>query len=193
MTTGASIAGRKSVGDLDFYETPAWATRKALDAMLADGVLQKYDDILEPCCGAGAISKVLGEYGFANVRSSDLQTGDCIYGRRGVDVYEDIPDQDCEVIFTNPPYSLMTRENMLEEFLRIARKKVILLLNIYFLAGKSRKELLERSHLRHIYIHSDRVTMHPYGQPAPKNGGTKMFAWYVWDHTYTGRPTISWI
>jgi hypothetical protein len=86
---------------------------------------------------------------------------------------------------------MMIKNNMLSEFLRISNKKVILLLNIYFLSSKSRKQLLETSHLRHLYIHSDRVTMFPFGQEVPKNGGTKMFAWFVWDKEYDGEPTFS--
>ena len=111
---------------------------------------------------------------------------------KGVDVY-DIEDDACEVVFTNPPYNLMTKGNMLAEFQRIATNKVILLLNIFYLSSKERKQMLENSHLRHVYIHSDRVTMFPYGQEKPKNGGTKMYAWFVWDKDYRGKPTISWI
>lgn len=187
---GNIIAGRKKTDEYDFYETPRWATERVIDAMIPDGVLNKYDDIYEPCSGAGAISSVLEGYGFENIRKSDIQTGDYIVGQKGIDVYE-LPDGCCDVVFTNPPYNLMTKENMLTEFLRIANKKVILLLNIYFLSSKSRKEILETSHLRHLYIHSDRVTMYPFGQEAPKNGGTKMFAWFVWDKEYNGKPTFS--
>lgn len=187
---GNIIAGRKQSDEYDFYETPKWATERAVNAMISDGILNKSDVIYEPCCGAGAISSVLKEYGFENVMASDIQTEDYICGEKGVDVYE-IPDKCCDVVLTNPPYNLMTKNSMLSEFLRISNKKVILLLNIYFLASKSRKELLETSHLRHLYVHSDRVTMFPFGQEAPKNGGTKMFAWFVWDKEYNGKPTIS--
>lgn len=160
--------------------------------MLEDNLISKQDDILEPCSGAGAISDVLESYGFENVKMSDIQTLDCIKGEKGVDVYN-IPDNSCEVVFTNPPYNLMTKQKMLQEFLRISKKKVILLLNIFYLSSKDRKAMLEQSHLRHVYIHSDRVTMFPYGQEKPKNGGTKMYAWAVWDKEYNGKPTLSWI
>ena len=72
----SNIVGRTTIteGNYDFYETPSWATEKALDQMIIDGVINKYDDILEPCSGAGAISDVLEGYGFANVRNSDIQT-----------------------------------------------------------------------------------------------------------------------
>ena len=190
--SGTAIVGRKVNTEFDFYETPEWATKKALDAMLTDGILTKHDFIYEPCCGAGAITDVLEACGFKNIKKSDIQIADCIKGEKGIDVY-DIEDNACEVVFTNPPYDRMTKDNMLAEFQRIASKKVILLLNIFFLASKERKPILENSHLRHIYIHSDRVTMYPYGEEKPKNGGTKMFAWYVWDKEYDGKPTLSWI
>jgi hypothetical protein len=198
MSNGLSITGRKKTNDeYDFYETPRWSTEKAVEAMLIDGILNKYDDIYEPCVGAGAISDVLESYGFENVKKSDIQIADYIKGEQGVDVYE-VSDEVCDVVFTNPPYNLMTLKekdggSMLKEFLRISRHKVILLLNIFFLSSKERKELLEHSHLRHIYIHSDRVTMYPYGEEKPKNGGTKMYAWFVWDKDYEGKPTLSWI
>ena len=190
---GTSIVGRTVNEDVyDFYETPRQATEKALKAMLDDGILHRSDNVLEPCCGAGAIVDVLSAYGFENISASDIQDSAIIKGERGVDVYK-IKDNSCDVVFTNPPYNLMTKNNMLDEFLRISNNKVILLLNIYYLSSKERKLMLEQSPLRHIYIHSDRLTMYPYGETKPKNNGTKMFAWFVWDKDYKGKPTISWI
>ncbi len=190
--TGNSITGRKENIAYDFYETPKWATEKAVKAMLRDKILNKKEFVYEPCVGAGAITDVLEMYGFENIEASDIQTADYIKGMKGVDVYE-VEDNACDVVITNPPYNLMTKGNMLAEFQRIAEKKVILLLNIFYLSSKDRKKMLENSSLRHIYIHSDRVTMFPYEQEKPKNGGTKMYAWYVWDKEYTGKPTLSWI
>lgn len=197
MSNGLSITGRKKNDVYDFYETPTWATEKALDAMLRDGYITKQDNILEPCSGAGAISSVLEKYGFENVKNSDIQIADFIRGERGINVY-DIEDNSCDVIFTNPPYNLMTLKeckggSLLKEFLRISRQKVILLVNIFFLSSKDRKELLENSHIQHMYIHSDRVTMFPYGEEKPKNGGTKMFVWVIWNKQYNDKPTFSWI
>lgn len=197
MSNGFSITGRKKNDVHDFYETPIWATEKALDVMLRDGYITKQDDILEPCSGAGAISSVLEKYGFENVKNSDIQTADFIRGEKGINVY-DIEDNSCDVIFTNPPYNLMTLKeckggSLLKEFLRISRERVILLVNIFFLSSKDRKELLENSHIQHMYIHSDRVTMYPFGEEKPKNGGTKMFVWVIWNKQYNDKPTFSWI
>lgn len=198
MSEGLSITGRKKYDDkFDFYETPKWATEKAIEAMLRDGFITKQDDIYEPCSGAGAISDVFEQYGFENLRCSDIQDEDYIEGEKGIDVYK-LEDNICDVVFTNPPYNLMTLKekkggSMLKEFLRISKKKVILLVNVFFLSSQERKELLKSSHLRHMYIHSDRVTMYPFGEEKPKNGGTKMFVWLIWDKDYEGLPTFDWI
>lgn len=195
MSTGTSIIGRNKNDKFDFYETPEWATEKVLKQMLDDGFITKGESIYEPCCGAGAITKVLKKFGFDNVNCSDIQTANYICGNKGIDVY-DIKDNQCDVIITNPPYNLMTLPekkggSLLKEFLRISKKKVILLLNIYFLSSKQRKELLNSSHLKHMYIHSERVTMYPFGEEKSKNNGTKMYAWFIWDQDYIGRPTFS--
>lgn len=186
------IAGRKQDNVYDFYETPAWAAEKAVCRMVNDGIMGRDDVVYECCCGAGAIADVLEAYGFKKVLRSDIQTGGYIKGSKGIDVYG-IKDNSCDVVFTNPPYNGMTKGNMLQEFIRISRSRVILLLNVYYLAGKARKEMLENSHLMHVYIHSERVTMYPFGTEPPKNGGTKMFVWCVWDKSYNGMPSLSWI
>ncbi|MBQ7818568.1 MAG: hypothetical protein IJ341_02605 [Bacteroidales bacterium] len=197
MSNGLAITGRKLSTELDFYETPHHATEMVVDALLKDGLISLNDDIYEPCSGAGAIVDVLKAKGFTNLRGSDIQDEDYVFGDRGVSVFS-LQDNLADVIFTNPPYNKMTRKkkdggSMLNEFLRIANKKVILILNVFFLSSKERKELLESSHLRHMYIHPDRVTMFPYGEEKPKNGGTKMFVWLVWDKEYNGKPTFSWL
>lgn len=110
MTDRQTITGRKHIDDVyDFYETPKWATEKAIEAMLSDGIINKYDNIYEPCVGAGAITDVLSIYGFENVKASDIQTAEYIKGQKGLDVY-DIEDNSCEIVFTNPPYNLMTQK-----------------------------------------------------------------------------------
>ena len=64
----------------DFYETPRWTTEKVIEAMLVDGLINKHDNIYEPCCGTGAISDVLQAYGFENLKCSDVQDADYIKG-----------------------------------------------------------------------------------------------------------------
>jgi len=192
MSIAEGIVGRKKSEDkFDLYETPSWSTDLMIKRLIEDGVLNITENITECCCGAGAISKVLETNGF-KVQSSDIQIEDFIYGEKGIDVHN-IKDKSREIIITNPPYNLMTKGNMLDEFLRISNNKVILLLNIYYLSSKDRYKLLHNSPLKYVYIHSDRVTMFPYGEEKPKSTGTKMFAWFVWEQGYDGEPIIRWI
>jgi hypothetical protein len=192
MSNGQSITGRKKNIKYDLYETPKDATRKILNALIKDNILKESRDELYECCsGAGAITSILDEFAF-KYKASDIQNKEYIIGNKGVDVFK-LPNNCCSTVFTNPPYDLMTKENMLNEFLRISTDKVILLLNIFYLSSDKRKELLRNSPLKYVYIHSDRLTMYPYGEAKPENGGTKMFAWFVWEHGYNGKPMIDWI
>ena len=192
MAVAEGIVGRKKNNDkFDLYETPDWATELIVNRLLEDKVLSLGDIITEPCSGAGAVSKVLESKGLG-VKSSDIQKEPFIYGDKGVDVYK-MSDKSEDIIFTNPPYNLMTKNGMLNEFLRVSKDKVILLLNIYYLSSKDRYALLTNSPLKYIYVHSERVTMFPYGEEKPKSSGTKMFAWFVWEHGYEGEPVVRWI
>lgn len=192
MAIAEGIIGRKKTNDkFDLYETPKWATELIVDRLIDDKVLSISNTISEPCSGAGAISKVLLDKGFI-VKSSDIQDEDFVFGSRNVDVYN-MPDKSEDIVFTNPPYNLMTKNGMLNEFLRVANDKVILLLNIYYLSSKDRYELLTNSPLKYIYVHSERVTMFPYGEEKPRSSGTKMFAWFVWEHGYEGEPIVRWL
>lgn len=97
-----SIAGgnhRKDRVENDFYETPPECISSLLKYEL------RYIDgkkIMEPCCGAGAISMILKNYGL-DVESSDLV--DRGYGTTGVD-FLDTKTTDCYGIITNPPFNL---------------------------------------------------------------------------------------
>lgn len=192
MKIAEGIVGRKNNNDkYDLYETPKWATELIVDRLLQDQVLSLGDLITEPCSGAGAISKVLESKGF-NVKSSDIQTESFIYGEKGIDIYK-AKDKSEDIIFTNPPYNSMTKNDMLDALLRVSNNKVILMLNIYYLSSKERYKILKDSPLKYVYVHSERVTMFPYGSEKPKSSGTKMFAWFVWEHGYEGEPIIRWL
>ena len=192
MSKGQIIAGRTKNDDVfDLYETPQQEMQEFLEALKRDNI-DLEGDILEPCSGAGAICKVLDKYTY-QYRASDIQDEDFIFGDKGVDVFS-IENKSCDILITNPPYNFVTKNNdMINKFLDISKDKVILLLNIFYLSSSKRKELLKKAPLKYIYIYSNRLTMFPYGEEKPKNGGTKMFAWYVWEHGYESEPIVRWI
>ena len=111
--------------DDDFYPTPPNATRALLDKECLD-LTWSY---LEPCCGDGAISKVLEDYGIKNITSSDLID-------RGYGSVVDLMaiQSTYDVVITNPAFSKI--KDHFDKLYSLADKKLILLLRTLFVEGK---------------------------------------------------------
>src|SRR3954449_2910084 len=85
--------------DRDFYPTPAWVTAALLRRIrLPNG-------IWAPCCGDGALVRVLESHGHIVVGRDLVDRG---YGERGRHFLDEtrLPD-DVTAIVTNPPYGRM--------------------------------------------------------------------------------------
>lgn len=164
----------------------------SIQRMWADKYINTEEIICDPCCGSGCIVETLASYGFKNIISSDILEEDFIKGDKGVNVYN-LKDNLCDTIITKPPFIEMVRNDMLKEFLRISKQKVILLLDINYLTSIRRKEYLESTPLKHIYINSQRIVLKQHGTIRPKYYGRTVYVWCIWDKTYSGVPTLSWI
>jgi hypothetical protein len=163
----------------DYYPTPRIATEALLGVESFEG------EIWEPACGDGAISKVLEEYGYS-VRSTDLI--DRGYGEGNVDFL--LTSDKTHNIITNPPYSLA--EKFVMHSLFRTTGKVAMLCKLQFLEGGKRRAMFESTPLKSVHVFSKRIKMTRNGEKM-KNGGMICFAWFVWEHGYTGEPTIKWI
>lgn len=176
MTQGLSIAGRKRDDGIDFYQTPEWATMALLERITLDGTT------LEPCSGAGAIAKLID-----GCVGSDIRNDETVYGIKGKNIF-DWENKTFDNIITNPPYKYA--QEVIEKSLLIARRKVYMLLKLQFLESVSRYEFFKNSPLKNVYVFCKRVNMYPEGFEQPKNSGTIAYAWYEWEHGYTGYPMI---
>ena len=80
----------------DYYPTPGWVTACLLRHVRFRGA------VWEPCCGDGAIARVLREHRYAVVASDAAERG---FGLGGVDFFActDFPPG-CGAMVTNPPY-----------------------------------------------------------------------------------------
>lgn len=175
---------RNNVEEHDFYPTPDFATEEILRREgLERGV------IWECACGDGAISKLLKQKGLA-VFSTDLI--DRGYGEvRDLDFIDDLPANfKADHIITNPPFKLA--KPFIEKALSVTTGKVVFLLRLAFLESADRYQLFKTTPLKSVYVFSKRLTMSARGEGA-KNGGMIPFAWFVWEHGYTGKPYIDWI
>lgn len=177
----------------DYYATPFNATEAILSRERLNG------SILEPAAGEGHISKILhDQYPNSRIVSSDLiqradRFGCGIVG--GVDfLTADYPEKFNNVI-TNPPFSLA--KEFAEKALEVTTEKVILFAKIQFLEGQQRRDFFAAHPPKAVYVFSKRVNPLRNGLEVDEKGkpwsSTMCFAWFVWEHGYTGEPCIRWL
>ena len=150
----------------DFVRTP----KKITEALLK---YEKFDgEILEPCCGDGAISKVLEK----QYKVHSFDKFDCGYGEQK-DLFE-ITDQ-YDNIITNPPF---TQQQLVKKhLLSLTKKKMALLWYVKNLGNEI--ETKTSKNLKCIYVFNKRIEW-----VEVKLGW--LFAWYIWEKGYEGDVII---
>jgi hypothetical protein len=148
----------------DFYPTQAWVTECLLGKVALRG------PVWEPCCGDGAIAKVLTAAGHAVVATDLVDRG---YGRGGVDFFRmsRVPDG-CRAVITNPPYGdgggnrgpgAKAAYNMLaftDHAIRLARQaeaQLALLVRLQWIAGNRVASLLSEGRMRSVIVLMRRI------------------------------------
>lgn len=163
----------------DFYPTPPEGTQALIDRIKFTGT------IWECACGDGAMSEVLKTIGCPIISSDLIDRG---YGETGIDflmTYKAVDN-----IVTNPPFKYATA--FAKHALECASDKVALLVKIQFLESGKRYFLFRDSPLKEVMVFSDRLNIRKNGIKTD-NGTMFCFAWFIWEHGYVGKPTISWI
>ena len=191
ILNGSSLAGGTPMRgrvENDYYATPPESTQALLNVLELNG------SILEPACGEGHISEVLkNNYPNSEIVSTDLI--DRGYGSGGINFLEHTYDRTFTNVITNPPFKYM--REFVEKSLEISTDKVIMFGKIQFLEGQRRKEFLENSPLKYVYVFSERQNPMRNGSPVDENGkkwsSTMCFAWYVWEKGYEGEPVVRWL
>lgn len=189
VTLGASNHSEKEREINDFYATNPHSLEIFLDKLNSDGI-KLHNNIWEPACGMGHLSKVLENKGY-KVWSTDLV--DRGYGKGGVDFLKSIPDEWHGDILTNPPYKYA--KEFVEKALEVQRKGcyTIMFLKIQFLEGQSRKKLFEKYPPKYIYVNSARQLCAMNGEFEKYTATALCYCWFVWEKGFTGEPTIRWI
>lgn len=182
MAGGNPAEGRQ---DDDFYATPPEATEAFLAAY--KHFLEGYRRFSEPCCGDGAISKVLVRcFPEAVVQSSDLvyrgygataDIFDCIQMYCVSDKSVGTP----EVVITNPPFNLA--EDIIRHVMGNWKPRVLaLLLKSTFWHAAERTELFNLYRPTMILALPWRLDFLGKGRP------TMEMSWFIWDQD---RPPIN--
>ena len=146
-----------------FVQTPREITEVLMRFEKFDG------DVLEPCCGMGAISEVVKQTN--HVISCDKN--DYGYGVTGVDLFG-IRDK-YDNIITNPPF--IQQSKVKRHLLKITKRKLALLWYLKNLGNEV--ETKQSQHLKSVYVFNQKINW------VETKLGWK-FAWYVWDKEYEG-------
>jgi len=183
----------------DWYKTPA----KALDDLLEVWFVRGFrTPIWENACGDGVLVKKLKEMGYRYTVGSDLVNRS--NGAYAVNDFLDNPYWFVDehhiqptTIITNPPFKHALE--WVQKSLKVVTDDglVILLLKFTFLESlKRRKFFRSNRQLKYVFVYSKRLQIWKGDEVKPvniRNSGTIMYAWFVWDKTYNGLPSIDWI
>lgn len=156
----------------DYYATDP----RAVEMLLSQESFS--ENIWEPACGEGHISKVLEVHGH-NVLSTDLI--DRGYGTGGMNFLEETRMFDGDII-TNPPYK--HGKEFVEKALELVRpgNKVAMLMKLTFLEGQSRRDLFRNRPPQTVYVSSSRLECGKNG--CFKGSSAVAYAWFVWRKGY---------
>ena len=181
-TLGASNHTGKEREQNDYYATDPKAAKLLLG-------LETFENILEPSCGEGHLSKVFTDAGI-KVTSSDLVNRG--YGTQKS--FFDYKEWDGDIV-TNPPYKYGLE--FVEHALKIIPhgNKVAMFLKLQFLEGKKRKGLFVSNPPRTLYVSSSRLLCAKNAdfEGMRKGGGSAVaYGWFVWVKGFKGRTAIEW-
>ncbi len=177
----------------DFYATPSWVTEALLKHVRLRG------PVWEPCCGDGAMSRVLAAHGHAVVSTDIADRG---FGQSGVDFLacQAVPPG-CRAIVTNPPYgdsgshTAQARSPVgMMRFLRhamalaaAAEAQLALLVRLQWIAGKRAAEALSAGPFAATIVLTHRIRWFEMGEET--NTAQHHHAWVVLDPAHpAGTP-----
>jgi hypothetical protein len=203
VAVGTSSATAEERGR-NFYETPIEATHALL-------VLERFEDeIWEPACGKGAISRVLEAAGY-DVHLSDIEDRGTVdkYGliqsvvdfmqTRRTALDNGVADMDFEGrpdIVTNPPYGADLNAFVAHALREHRPRKMAMLLNLNFVCGfddPDRNFVMDEMRPARIHVFTRRLPMmHRDGWTGPEASSRMNTAWFVWEqpHERSGRETV---
>jgi hypothetical protein len=166
----------------DFYPTPEHVTLAILQAESFPGV------IWEPACGDGAMVEAMKNFGHENIISTDKYSWG--YEETGIDFLLTV--RECHHIVTNPPFKLA--EKFARHAVEIAKSKVALFLPLVFLESKGRRDFFKSHPPARVHVFVERVTIYPKNYLGERSGrGGTAYAWFVWDKSHRGSPSIHWL
>lgn len=165
----------------EWYVEPRRAIDELLDAESFVG------SVWDPACGGGNIPEACRARGM-DAWGSDI--ADRGYGSIFFDFLTSSATADN--IITNPPFGLAV--SFVLHGLRLVRGKVAILQRTAWLEGEARyNHLFASGHLARVWQFRKRISMPPGDVVVKAQGGSRAFAWFVFDESHDGPPTLGWL
>jgi hypothetical protein len=171
----------------DLYETPEFFT---------DELLKKetfHNNILEPACGNGRISKTLIEHNY-NVYSTDLIKRDFECEQKDF-LTSDFESNKYDII-TNPPYALMFE--FIQKASIVAKNKFAFVGRIQLLEGVKRynyvyKRGINGFKLKKVLVSVRRLNFISTSSFINQHTSAMTTCWFVFEKNYNDLPQVDWI
>lgn len=174
----------------DWYVEPLWASRALFAAETFEGT------IVDPACGMGRILDAAKEAGY---RTASFDIKDRGVGKRHAhaftvaDFFESTGSLDN--IVSNPPYKY--GDAFLAHAIRRSRRKTALLLRAQWANSAKRSAWLATLPLSRVLMLTPRPSMPPGAvvvahKGKDPSGGQQDYAWYIFEHGFTGTPSFGW-
>lgn len=182
VTNGISKTAEREQND--YYATDP----KAMELLLKHERFN--NNIWEPACGEGNLSKVLKAHGY-NVYSTDLI--DRGYQDKQLDFLKGEYEFNGDII-TNPPYKY-TIEFILNSLEAVPMgNKVAMFLKINYISGKKRyKEIYSKFPPYRVYVFTGRIACSKNNKHEGFKGAAMDHAWFIWEKGKLGPTELKWI
>lgn len=158
----------------DWYSTPAWATRAILGALDLPTSFCDTDTILDPCCGDGAILRVVAEV-MPKVRRLGIEIDEGRATAAGAVCADALGPTSwgptSAVVLTNPPFNLAMP--FVHRSLAETSGPVVMLLRLAWLASQKRAPFM-RANTPSVYVLPKRPSF------TGKGTDSADYAWFVW-------------
>lgn len=169
----------------DWYVEPEWCSLRLFEEE------RFYDGVYDPACGRGTIV-------ISALKSGLVAAGSDLIDRGWDSTLTPLNFLESEHrrdnIVSNPPFGIA--EPFVEHALKLATRKVAMLLPANWVQGDKRSRWLAQTPLRRIWFITPRPSMPP-GQVLEAGGkpgnGTTDYAWFVWLRGYDGAPEVRWL
>ena len=171
---------------LDYFPTPAWATR----ALFRFGLYRQYGfkplkqmSALEPACGGGHMAEVLKEY-FGTVTSADIAS----YGYPCMIAdYLETDHETHDWVITNPPFN--RAGEFIQKALKTSNIGTAMFARLAFLESKGRYEsIFSHTPPTKVCVFSERVPLVKGTVDATASSATA-YCWLIWEHTHQTNQT----